>query len=49
MLVDEVVDPGWLTEEQFFQGFALVQVRPRFSFPLMAFIVLYIYIIVIVV
>lgn len=27
MLVDEVVDPGWLTEKQFYQGFALVQVR----------------------
>lgn len=26
MLVDEVVEPGWLTEKQFFQGFALVQV-----------------------
>lgn len=26
MLVDEVVDPGWLTERQFYQGFALVQV-----------------------
>ncbi|CAM9404605.1 unnamed protein product, partial [Ectocarpus fasciculatus] len=26
MLVDEVVDPGWLTEKQFYQGFALVQV-----------------------
>ena len=27
MLVDEVVDPGWLTEKQFYQGFALVQVQ----------------------
>lgn len=29
MLVDEVVDPGWLTEKQFYQGFALVQVQQR--------------------
>ncbi|CAM9128503.1 unnamed protein product, partial [Ascophyllum nodosum] len=27
MLVDEVVDPGWVTEKQFFQGFALTQAR----------------------
>ncbi|CAN0426183.1 unnamed protein product [Scytosiphon promiscuus] len=27
MLLDEVVDPGWLTEKQFYQGFALVQVK----------------------
>lgn len=26
MLLDEVVEPGWLTKEQFYQGFALVQV-----------------------
>lgn len=26
MLVDEVVAPGWLTNKQFYQGFALVQV-----------------------
>jgi len=28
MLLNEVVDPGWVTEEQFFQGFALVQALP---------------------
>jgi len=28
MLLNEVVDPGWVTKEQFFQGFALVQALP---------------------
>ncbi|CAM9128658.1 unnamed protein product [Ascophyllum nodosum] len=38
MLVDEVVDPGWLTEEQFFQGFALSQALPGPLFNLSAYL-----------
>ncbi|CBJ29849.1 conserved unknown protein [Ectocarpus siliculosus] len=38
MLVDEVVDPGWLTEKQFYQGFALVQALPGPLFNLSAYL-----------
>lgn len=31
MLVDEVVDPGWLKEEQFYHGFALTQARTVYT------------------
>eukprot|EP00904_Undaria_pinnatifida_P001126 jgi/Undpi1/11013/HiC_scaffold_30.g13313.m1 len=38
MLLDEVVDPGWLTREQFYQGFALVQALPGPLFNLSAYL-----------
>ncbi|CAN0390532.1 unnamed protein product, partial [Hapterophycus canaliculatus] len=38
MLVDEVVDPGWLKEEQFYHGFALVQALPGPLFNLSAYL-----------
>lgn len=38
MLLTEVVDPGWVTEAQFFQGFALVQSLPGPLFNFSAFL-----------
>jgi hypothetical protein len=38
MLLNEVVDPGWVSEEQFFQGFALMQALPGPLFNISVFL-----------